>query len=430
MKYFLNGGGRIMGLLGNDNIYELFFNKATGKSVYWDGKKYMPIYDESGGGGGETRPAEHYTLENVSRARLLHFDIPRTGKTNDIVMTVCVQYARSEYYSPTVYMVSWSHSDIDYTSGSWHVLQFGSIESNNPKPFAIMAERDANDECYVSFDIYGDFTSWEGGVNVSVVKEFGNVPLEGQEIVDEIPEEQNDYGFPMELDVVAPQNTAGIVANLQRYLPGLYSQYVSGGNKNFRLGQNSNTSLNGSVAIGHDAKANGAYAAAFGIGATTTHTHGIAIGEGSGTRKDFQAVLGNWQEKTLTLGETDVVGDIYSTTETPTGNRWIDGKPIYRKCFYADGNSVNVNGSTAKNFDPFDGNPEYETITNAFVFAKCGGFNGVGRLSRIVGEDGGGAGYDYWEAVFDQSVDGADTNGSYNHLEYISGWVEYTKQYE
>ena len=40
-------------------------------------------------------------------------------------------------------------------------------------------------------------------------------------------------------------------------------------------------------------------------------------------------------------GYNDKADDVYSTTETKTNKVWIDGKPIYRKCYYSATNWSN-----------------------------------------------------------------------------------------
>lgn len=57
----------------------------------------------------------------------------------------------------------------------------------------------------------------------------------------------------------------------------------------------------------------------------------------------------------LTLGSSFILNSDYSTTETKTGARWIDGKPIYRKVF------TDVTSSTA-------GGNYYQVIPQA----ECG----------------------------------------------------------
>lgn len=48
----------------------------------------------------------------------------------------------------------------------------------------------------------------------------------------------------------------------------------------------------------------------------------------------------------ITIGGHKVsAGKVYSTSEIKTGDVWIDGKPIYRKCYYADSISYTVGES-------------------------------------------------------------------------------------
>lgn len=71
-----------------------------------------------------------------------------------------------------------------------------------------------------------------------------------------------------------------------------------------------------------------------------------------GTEDAYNAEKNNIPNNTMiciTDDDMDVVADVYSTTETKTNKVWINGKPIYRKCFSFKGTMPSFSISNIEN---------------------------------------------------------------------------------
>jgi hypothetical protein len=126
---------------------------------------------------------------------------------------------------------------------------------------------------------------------------------------------------------------------------------------------------------------------------------------------------------TFTLIEQSVTD--YTLNEQPTGERWIDGKPVYRKTFQGNAtaaanaehiitlipaNTVDTIVDSGGSMQPGWANV-YETVNANYTF-------GAGTFSSIIGQENDQSVSLYSKSTGDRSI----SNNYYNV------WVEYTKQ--
>lgn len=133
---------------------------------------------------------------------------------------------------------------------------------------------------------------------------------------------------------------------------GVYSA-VLGGSDNLASGY-------GAVAMGEGVIAKGSNQLALGKYNVedTVNKYALVVGNGTqSTRKNIFTV--DWAGNVECTGTVNSTGDIYSTTETKTNQKWLDGKPIYRKLFEIPNANLTA-GSTQIALDVVD----VESITN------------------------------------------------------------------
>lgn len=98
--------------------------------------------------------------------------------------------------------------------------------------------------------------------------------------------------------------------------------------------------------------------------------------EGAGDRIvlfDSDGNLVGWKPNAESGGN---INNSYSTTEALTGGTWIDGKPIYRRCFGIDEFTVDMSSSFPNSFAlPNSTTDVSEIITIGGFYRDCGIFD-------------------------------------------------------
>lgn len=108
--------------------------------------------------------------------------------------------------------------------------------------------------------------------------------------------------------------------------------------------------------------------------------------------------------------------NVYSTQETDTGKKWIDGKTIYRKAgIYNNGGNV---GSGEKLLDPILTTSYVDTI-----IATGGSAEGFSRILNISGYNSD----DNYRLCIAISNNGLVKLASNNNYTKFKWWIEYTK---
>lgn len=153
---------------------------------------------------------------------------------------------------------------------------------------------------------------------------------------------------------------------------GVYSATL-GGNSNIAsgtsavaMGDETIASGSQSVAMGTQTIAKGSNQLALGKYniEDTTNQYALVVGGGtSSARKNIFTV--DWAGNIETAGTINSAGNTYSTTETKTNQKWLDGKPIYRKLFEVPNTDLTA-GATQIALDVLNA----ETITNLHATIK------------------------------------------------------------
>jgi uncharacterized protein (TIGR02145 family) len=138
----------------------------------------------------------------------------------------------------------------------------------------------------------------------------------------------------------------------------------------------------------------------------------------------FDNVYDNYISKSYGLSMRLVKDYDFSTTETDTGKRWIDGKPIYRKVFTG---TATVNAKTLS---------ELNLTAGIAALVSCGGWWQVGAVTRMnIGEFDNNTPTDITTAYY--SVVAVLGAGPTNFKSYSPEnrtnapyeiWIEYTKR--
>ena len=115
--------------------------------------------------------------------------------------------------------------------------------------------------------------------------------------------------------------------------------------------------------------------------------------------------------------ETARKNNVYSTTETDTGKKWIDGKPIYRKAgIYNNGGTI---GAGEILLD--------QTLTKSYIDTVIAtGGSAIGGIDNIKLSIGG---YNDADRRLNIAVENKGLYKLPNNISYtkFSWWIEYTK---